>query len=250
MPVLHSRRLGGDPRIRCDQRRVNFYPSEYFLQHLFVNKSGPQYHRLVLCEIDNGGFQPDPHLSAVDDHLHSAVKILQTIFCQSRAGPSGSVGAGSRDITARRVDQGLRDLIARKSHRNSIQAPCRLLRDQAALFKDHSQRAWPKGLGKLLRLRRYFPDDGLYIFQPAYMHDQRVVRGSSLRFVYLSGGFRVKRVAAQPVHCLSRKSDKAAFLNDPPCPPDRRQVRRLLIHNHIFCCHCFLSGLTCSCNRR
>ena len=187
MPIFHSRRFGGDPRVRSDQRRVHFHISEDFLQHLPVHKAGPQDDRASLGQVDDGGFKADPHFAAVNDHLHSAVQIFHAIFCHRRTGPSGPVGAGRRDKAAGGIDQRLRDPVAREADRHRVESPCCLLRDQVALFEDHGQRARPESLRKLLRLRRDLAHDQLYILESADMHDQRVVGRPSLGRVDLPG---------------------------------------------------------------
>lgn len=66
-------------------------------ERVIGNASGAQKRQLPAVRLDDGGFQPDFALSAVQNHVHSAVHIVRNIGGTGGGWLSGEVCGGCRN---------------------------------------------------------------------------------------------------------------------------------------------------------
>ena len=67
--------------------------------------TGPQQHRLLPGQVEDGRFHADVGGAAVQNHIYSSIQVGQHMLCQGRAGTAGKVGARRRDRHSAPVNQ-------------------------------------------------------------------------------------------------------------------------------------------------
>ena len=241
MLVAHSGSFWPDMGLLRQNARIHFYLAQDFFQSLLVQIAGTQDHRRFLGEIHDRGLQSDIHHSSIKNAVDPFTQILLHMSCGRRTRPSGSICTWRRDKTARRSNQRLRDLVARKAYRHSVQSAGGLIRNHFRLFQDHGQRTGPAGLRQPPGFRRDIPRNRLQVLQSRYMHDQRIVAWPALRRVNLSGSGGIQRVPSKTVHGFCRKCRQPAGFQDFSRLLYGFLIQFFFCHSGNPCLHLFLS---------
>ena len=128
MSVLHSGGLGCLSAVCPQDRGVRIHCSQHWAQFLLGNVSGPQDLWRCHRQVNNGGFQANPHLTAINDGIDPPHHIFFDIFCHCGTGLAGSIGTGRRNISPAVFDQLLRRRMRGHTDCYRIQTTCGLIR--------------------------------------------------------------------------------------------------------------------------
>ena len=237
MAIFHTRCFRMHFAVSRNQPLVHPYIPQSLLKHLQRNITRTQNHRHILSKINDRRLKTDSHLASVNDHLNRFTKILLYMLCSSRAWSSRSVGTGRSHITTCCLDKFLRDPVTRKPNRHTVQTTRSLLWYKIRLRKNHSQRTRPVLLCQNLRLLRNLSYNRSQLIKLCNMHDQRIIRRSSLRRINFHRSLRIQRIPSKTIHSLRRKCNQTTLFQNISTTPDSFHIKLVRFHGYNFCFH-------------
>ena len=177
--------------------------------------AGAQQHRVLADKRDDGGFDPDRTVAAVQNQRQAAVHIGEGVGGVGRAGLARKVGRRRGEGDAGRADDRLHDRVGRHAHADGVQPGAGDAGDFGPARQHHGQRAGPVGRGELARARRHFGHDAVQHFHAADVHDEGVILRAALGGEYFFDRRAVARIGGDAVDRLGRQRDKLAAAQKP-----------------------------------
>ena len=168
------------------------------------------------------------------------------MLCSGRTRSSRSIGTGRSHIAAGSLDQLLCNPVARKPNRHTVQTTRSFLWHKIRLRKNHSQRTRPVLLCQNLRLLRNLSYNRSQLIKLCNMHDQRIIRRSSLRRINFHRSLRIQRISTKAINSLRRKRNQTTLFQNISTTPDSLHIKIIRCHGYNFCFHfipAFLSVL-------
>ena len=176
------------------------------------------------CERDDRAFDADFARPTVEDHRDLAVQVGFDVRGGRRRHVAEPVCRGRGDAFAadrsERHEQRLRHRVRGHAQSDAVLSAGDRIADVWRARQDQRQRSRPERFGERLRARRHVTRPSMDVRRVRYVHDQRMIGGTTLHREDPAHRVSTRCVGTEPVHGLGRKRDELAIAQrgSPPGP--------------------------------
>ena len=208
-----ARRVVGFERARgtrAGRGGAGFDRANHGLDALTAQHARAQDARRVAAEIDDGAFDADRAVAAVEHFRHGVAELGAHVRGRGRADVAEAVGRRRRQATAEFAQQGQGHRVVGAAQADGVLAAGHHVGYPGLLAQHQGQRAGPEGRRQLPGCRRHLAGPVVQRLDAGHVHDQRVVGRPALEGENAAHGFGVAGIRGQAIHGFGGQADGLA----------------------------------------